>query len=114
MNEGAPWTVAEMEAVLVSASVRGKLLTAVRAVLEELHRRGAGRPELSVRAASVLIEFGQNDQFSLSVDRSGTVRAWVWVEPVTYYTNGTVWRMRGKDVSQVLHEFGLRAGFSRW
>lgn len=113
MNEVAPWTVAEMEVVLVSASVRGKRLAAARAVLEELHRRGAGRPELSVRAASVAIEFGQDDQFGLSVDRSGIVRAWVWVESVTYFTNATVWRMRGKDVAQVLHEFGLRVGLPR-
>jgi len=110
VSEEVPWTVAEMEAALVSASVKGKLLVTTRAVLEELHRLGARRPEVEVRTASVLIEFGQNDQFSLSVDRSGTVRAWVWVEPVTYFTNGTVWRTRGRDVGAVLHEFALRVG----
>lgn len=109
MNEEEPWTVAEMEAVLVSASVRGKRLAAARAVLEELHRLGAGRPTVEVRAASVAIDPPQREPCGITVDRAGVVRVWVWLPSATFGEPDQTWRMRGKDVAHVLHEFAVRA-----
>ncbi len=111
-----PWTIADAEAPPLARGIRARMREAARQVLTALHARGFPAPDVEVRPATVRLEWA-DDQWSphrmgASVDRTGVVRAWVWVPSVTFGESAHVWRDRGTDVDRVVREFAVVAGFN--
>ncbi len=115
MSAVTPWTLADAEEPLLARGIRGRMREAARQVLAALLARGFPEPTIEVRPATVRFEWhdpGLDRAMGASVDRAGVVRAWVWVESVTFGESGREWTDRGTDVARVVREFAVVAGFN--